>query len=316
MSNSSPDSRTARCPSASTVAILREAPTGFEVLMVQRHTNSRFMADRFVYPGGKLDLADCTPRAAQRIDGRTPAEIQAAFGPLSLRQSADSGAEAGGEYLGSGLFLAGIRETFEEAGILLARRKDQPHLIDLTSDAAVAERFRTYRQKLNRGTLALSTLAEQEDLIFPLERIAYFAHWITPFHEPKRYDTRFFIALAPQNQRPLHDASETTDSRWIRPQDAIEANQSGTFQLAPPTLHTLMQLAEFDSAQDALDWASDYRPPTILPYMHKVASDILLLLPGDPNYPADQPGYSVTSPIDGPTRMRADGIGLWRILGD
>src|SRR5690554_5836019 len=79
---------TARCPSASTVAILREAPTGFEVLMVQRHTNSRFMADRFVYPGGKLDLADCTPRAAQRIDGRTPAEIQAAFGALSLRQSA------------------------------------------------------------------------------------------------------------------------------------------------------------------------------------------------------------------------------------
>src|SRR5690606_42098514 len=66
--------RSIHCPSASTVAILREAPTGFEVLMVQRHAKSRFMADRFVYPGGKLDPADCTPRAAQRIDGRSRSE--------------------------------------------------------------------------------------------------------------------------------------------------------------------------------------------------------------------------------------------------
>lgn len=314
MSNGSPDAHPARCPSASTVAILREAPDGFQVLMLQRHANSRFMADRFVYPGGKLDPADCTAHAAQRIDGRTPREIQAAFGAASLRQSAAADPAAGQAHLGSGLFLAGIRETFEEAGILLARRKGQPDLIDLTSDAAVARRFRDYRQRLNRATLSLSSLAEQEDLIFPLERIAYFAHWITPLHEPRRYDTRFFIALAPENQRPLHDDEETIDSTWIRPKDAISANQAGNFLLAPPTLHTLMQLARFDSARAALAWAIDHRPPTILPFMHKEGRDILLLLPGDPRYPADQPGYRRSTPVDGPTRMRADGHGLWRIL--
>lgn len=284
--------------------------------MVQRHAKSRFMADRFVYPGGKLDAADCTPCAAQRIDGRTPSEIQAAFGEASLRGSAQREEQEYEEYLGSGLFLAGIRETFEEAGILLARRKDEPHLIDLTSDPGVARRFQTHRQQLNRGELALSTLAEREDLIFPLDRIAYFAHWITPLNAPKRYDTRFFIALAPEHQRPLHDAMETTDSTWIRPQDAIQANQTGTFQLAPPTIYTLMQLSEFDSARAALDWAIAHRPPTILPHMQQRGDDIFLLLPGDPDYPADQPGYEMTSPTRGATRMRAENVGQWRILED
>lgn len=314
MSECSARANVTLCPNSSTVAILREAPAGFEVFMVQRHAKSRFMADRFVYPGGKLDAADCTARAARRIDGRTPAEIQAAFGELSLRGSAQRGEQRDGEYLGSGLFLAGIRETFEEAGILLARRKHDPELIDLTSDPALAQRFLTYRHQLHRGALALSALAEQEELVFPLDRIAYFAHWITPLHAPKRYDTRFFIALAPENQRPLHDAKETTDSTWIRPKDAIRANQAGSFQLAPPTIYTLMQLSKFDSARAAFDWALAHRPPTILPYMHPHSDEILLLLPGDPDYPTDQPGYEFTSPTRGPTRMRAENIGLWRIL--
>jgi len=313
-SSATPTSQT--CPNASTVVILREAPAGFEVFMVQRHAKSRFMADRFVYPGGKLDAADCTARAAERIDGRSAAEIQAAFGESSLHCSAKNGEQAPDAYLGSGLFLAGIRETFEEAGILLARRRGERGLIDLTSDAAVARRFRVHRQQLNRNTLALSALAEQEDLIFPLERIAYFAHWITPFHEPKRYDTRFFIALAPENQRPLHDDEETTDSTWIRPQDAIAANQAGNFLLAPPTRLTLLQLSEFDTARAAFDWAIAHTPPTIIPHMKMQEDAIFLLLPGDPDYPGDQPGYDATSPVRGATRMRAENIGLWRMIED
>lgn len=282
--------------------------------MVQRDAKSRFMADRFVYPGGKLDPADCTPHAAQRIDGRSPADIQAAFGASSLHDSAQQGELGNNNSLGSGLFLAGIRETFEEAGILLARRKDQSQLIDLTSDPAVAKRFLTHREHLNQNTLALSTLAEQEDLIFPLDRIAYFAHWITPLNEPKRYDTRFFIALAPEHQRPLHDAMETTDSTWIRPEDAVEANQAGKFLLAPPTLHTMWQLCRFDSARDAFDWAIAHRPPTILPHMEQRDTSLYLLLPGDPDYPTDRLGYEIGSPTSGATRMRLEKIGLWRML--
>jgi 8-oxo-dGTP pyrophosphatase MutT (NUDIX family) len=120
---------------AATIMILREADSGFEVFMVKRHSKSGFMANRYVYPGGKVDEADCIDlgglEADQRhVEGLTPAQARARL------------AEEVEPPVALGLFLAGIRETFEEAGILLARRKGEDSLIDLTSDDQVAERFR------------------------------------------------------------------------------------------------------------------------------------------------------------------------------
>lgn len=288
---------------ASTIMILREADAGFEVFMVERHSKSAFMANRFVYPGGKLDAADCTAEAAERVEGLTPEQARERLGEEA-------------EPLGAlGLFLAGIRETFEEAGILLARRADQQTLIDLTSDEAVAERFGEYRKSLMDGELALSELAAREDLIFPLDRLGYFAHWITPYVEPRRYDTRFLLAIAPKSQRPLHDQRETTDSTWIRPADAVEQNQAGDFLLAPPTLRTLQQLSEFDSAQAAFDWALEHDPPTILPHMEQRDGQVWLFLPGDEEFPMGREGYEVAEPVgDGVTRMIAQDVGLWRVV--
>lgn len=308
------------CPHASTIVVVRDAPDGgggVEVFMVQRHAGSHFLADRFVYPGGRLDAADCTDAAARRVEGRAPADILAAMGPQSLAEAQHipgMAAPVPPAQIATGLFLAGIRETFEEAGILLARRAAQSHLIDLTSDPDVAARFRDYRRALNHGELALSELAAREDLCFPLDRIAYFAHWITPFTESTRYDTRFFLARAPAHQRPLHDARETSASTWIRPRDAVQANQAGHFQLAPPTLHTLMRLAEFESAHAAFDWARAHRPPTVLPHVTLHDSQALLLLPGDPQFPATDPSYLYTGAIPwGPTRMVAQAPGVWRV---
>jgi 8-oxo-dGTP pyrophosphatase MutT (NUDIX family) len=276
---------------AATIMILREADSGFEVFMVKRHSKSQFMANRYVYPGGKLDEADCADGAQfeankRHVEGLTP------------RQARQRLAEEVEPPIALGLFLAGIRETFEEAGILLARRAGEQSLIDLTRDEAVAERFRVYRKQCMDGELALSEMAEREDLIFPLDRLGYFAHWITPDFEPKRYDTRFFLAIAPKSQRPLHDERETTDSTWIRPKDAIEANQRGEFLLAPPTLLTLQQLAEFDSVREAFDWALEHDPPTILPEMEQRDGEIWLTLAGDED-----------------VQLVAQEVGVWRVVG-
>lgn len=278
---------------AATIMILREADAGLEVFMVRRHSNSAFMANRYVYPGGKLDDHDCTEVAARHVEGLTPAMARERLGIKGDKREEIAPLEA------LGLFYAGIRETFEEAGILLARRGDEQTLIDLTSDDYVARAFERYRAQLNAGEIALSEVAEQENLVFPLDRLGYFAHWITPTAEPKRYDTRFFVAIAPDSQRPLHDARETTDSTWIRPADAVEQNQNGEFMLAPPTLRTLQKLAEFDSAQAAFDWALEHHPPTILPEMEQRDGRIWVTLTGE----------------EGDVEMMAENVGLWRVVG-
>ncbi len=270
---------------AATIIILREAAEGFEVFMVRRHSKSHFMANRYVYPGGKLDAADCSEVAAGHVEGLTP------------EQARERLAEEVDPSTALGLFLAGIRETFEEAGILLARRAGEDELIDLTSDDEVAETFNQYRKQLMQGDIALSEVAERENLVFPLDRLGYFAHWITPEIEPRRYDTRFFLAIAPQSQRPLHDKRETTDSVWIRPADAVEDNQAGEFMLAPPTLRTLQQLCDFDTVEEAFDWALANDPPTILPVMEQRDGKIWLTLPGDEV-----------------EEMVAENVGLWRVV--
>lgn len=288
---------------AATIIMLREAADGFEVFMVRRHSKSPFMANRYVYPGGKLDAADCTEVAARHVEGLTPVQARE-----RLAEEVDPSTALG-------LFLAGIRETFEEAGVLLARRAGEEELIDLTSDEEVAETFRVYRRQLMESDISLSEMAERENLLFPLDWLGYFAHWITPYVEPRRFDARFFVAIAPDSQRPLHDKRETTDSVWIRPADAVQRNQAGEFMLAPPTLRTLQQLAEFDSARGAFDWALVHDPPTILPHMEQRHGQLWLFMPGDEEFPANDDKYAIAEPVDDEvTRMVAENLGLWRVM--
>lgn len=278
---------------AATVIVLREAVDGFEVFLVRRHHKSGFMANVYVYPGGKLDASDCTERAAAHVRGLSAVD---ACARLNIDEPS---------YLGLGLFLAGVRETFEESGILLACRAGCEDWIDLTSDPEVAERFAGYRRALITGELSMTELAERENLVISLENIGYFAHWITPYIEKRRFDTRFFVTLLPPNQRPLHDAVETTDSLWIRPQDALERYFSGTLLLAPPTIRTLEQLAEFPGAQAVLDASKVHNPPAILPHIFEREGISTMVMPGDAEYPADDPNYAVGTPVlDGVTRMQ------------
>ncbi len=266
---------------ASTVLVLRDADDGVEVFMVQRHGKSSFMANAWVYPGGRLDDADTRPDVLARIIGE-------------VRLDVDSPTRA------AGLYLAAIRETFEEAGLLLARQGGEPDYVNLNSSPRYAE----YRGKLQRGEESLSVVAEREDLSFPLDELAYFAHWITPTFESKRFDTFFFLARAPQHQEPLHDERETTDSFWIRPAEAVARFEAGEFYLPPPTQRTLERLAAFDNVEAAFASTIGKTPPCIIPHWLDQETGPMLLLPGDPEYPGHLPEYAGATAVDGPTRMK------------
>ncbi len=287
---------------AATVIVLREDAAGFEVFLVQRHQNSGFMANVYVYPGGKLDPSDCSERAADRVRGMSAED---ACARLKITQPS---------FLGLGLFLAGVRETFEESGILLASRSGSQEWIDLTSDAQVAERFEKYRRDLISSKISLSEVAEREDLVISLENIGYFAHWITPYIENRRFDTRFFVTILPPNQRPLHDAVETTDSIWIRPEDALKRYFSNNLLLSPPTIRTLEQLSEFSSAAAVIENAKVRNPPAILPFIGQIDGVTQMLMPGDVEYPEADPDYALATRVtDGVTRMQVID-GYWRSI--
>ena len=286
---------------AATVLALRDGPRQqLEVFMVRRHSKSAFLPDAYVYPGGALDEADTGPTALGHATGLTSAEAAA-----SLDHRVDEGDAVG-------LYLAAVRETFEEAGLLLATRRRHPDtFVDLRQDEAVAARFARWRRRLWEGDASLSDMANAEGLVVPLDRLAFAAHWITPLNEPRRYDTYFFYARAPDRQRPLHDDRETTDGLWLAPHDALSRSEPGAtraLKIAPPTRDTLQKLARFATVDEAMAWAHDHRPPALLPHLARIGGEVWLLMPDDPDYPADHPGLSQARPArgegDGPTRMR------------
>lgn len=287
---------------AATVLPLREGDEGLEVYMVRRHPESGFMAERYVYPGGTVDPEDCEPGVEGRVQGMTADEAARRFGgevePLRAL----------------GHYLAGVRETFEEAGILFARYTDETNFVNLVEDDARRARFEEVRTALADGEQSLVEFAAAERLILTVDRLAYFAHWITPRVESRRFDTRFFVALAPERQVPLHDDRETTDGRWVEPGEALDANERGEILLAPPTLRTLQQLSEFGTAREAFEFARTHRPRTQLPHPDADdEGDVVLYLPGHPEFPTDEPEYRRAEPAgEGPTRFVMVEPGQWR----
>ena len=267
---------------AATVMLLRDSPQ-LEVFLLRRHSRSSFMANAWVYPGGQLDPGDVHPENRDVICGVSP-EAAAKM----LRTSSEKAI---------GLFLAAVRETFEESGILLVSKN---------SEALDAAKRGEYREKLQNQQMSLLEVARHEDLQFDLAELAFFAHWITPVSEPKRFDTRFFVARAPGEQIAEHDSLETTASMWATPGEVLDLARDSEILLAPPTIRTLEQIADFDSAGSALTWANSEVPPCLIPHFDNLEGAGTLLLPGDPLYPPNT--YANAEPVsDGITRMVMDG---------
>ena len=248
---------------AATVVLLRITDEPLQVFLLRRHGGHEFMANRWVFPGGRLDDAD------------------------------------------GDLRITALRETFEESGLLLARRPDEDHYLDLR-DPRLADQFQALRHQVDQGALTLPQLLHQQNLEPAVEDLHFFAHWITPDFESRRYDTRFFAARAPAHQAATHDDGETTQGQWWTPTDAINAYRDGQILLAPPTLRVLEELAQITTPKAFFDDLQQRpAPPTILPHPLQLESgEVALALPGDPDYPDEHAELDHIEPVrDGVTRM-------------
>ncbi|MEN3354454.1 MAG: hypothetical protein V7640_2612 [Betaproteobacteria bacterium] len=250
---------------AATVTLVRDTDVGVEVLMLQRNFQSGFMPGMFLFPGGALDPGDHAAAVQSRCAGLDDENASRALGTQ------------GG---GLAYWTAAIRESFEEAGVLLAYG-DDGELVNPGKREHVV-RFEAYRRKLNNGEDILAEMLERERLRLAVDRLTYFSHWITPVTAPRRYDTRFFVAAAPEGQEALPDNVEAIHHVWVNPRTAIERHRDGKFKMRTPTIRTLEQFAAFSSVE-ALIAALRSQPviPAILP---RIGPKGQRLTPGEPGY--------------------------------
>lgn len=251
--------------------LIRDGDDGLEVFMVQRTHSAAFARSQFVFPGGRVDEADHHVDFEPVCDGVDDATASARLGLASG---------------GLAWIVAAIRECFEEAGVLLARHRDEGGIVRFDTPAK-ADRFAAARREIHAGERSLVDLCAAEDLLLLAADIHIAAHWITPIGERRRFDTRFFVARAPEAQEPLHDDGETIASLWVRPADALARWERREMQMFPPTVATLRDLSRHATADDAIAAVRDAGvPPVVLPRV--VLGDdgrfVDIVLPGDERY--------------------------------
>jgi len=248
---------------ATTVLLLRpsrrgDASSPLEVFMVVRHHQIDSFSGAIVFPGGKLEDADGDKRLRARSGG--PDRIS--DDELKFR-------------------IAGVREAFEECGVLLARKRGQKALIAAADLKPIEDRWRA---KLAKDEASILDLVEAEDLELATELMTPFAHWITPTFVPKRFDTWFFLAEAPEDQVALHDGSESTDSVWIGAQEAIDEATAGRRTLVHATQKNLELLAEGGTVAGALAQAARRKVITVQPWVETKDGKRYLHIPPDAGY--------------------------------
>jgi 8-oxo-dGTP pyrophosphatase MutT (NUDIX family) len=240
--------------------LVRDAPE-LQVFMLRRNLDSVWIAGASVFPGGAVDDDDRHPRWAARCAGW---DDEGATRALARPRG------------GLGFFVAAVRETFEEAGVLLARDPD-----GLASDSR-HEHLSAARAALNAGEHDFDRVVEQHDLVLATDELLPVSHWITPPGGPRRYDTWFFVAAAPDGEY-LHDDAELIESAWVRPVDTLAAGARGDVDLIFPTRKNLELLARFDTAAAALDAVRVGATPDASGALVLVADDggQRIALPGD-----------------------------------
>ncbi|MDH5753008.1 MAG: hypothetical protein OEZ59_11415 [Deltaproteobacteria bacterium] len=263
---------------ASTLVLLRDNPTGKgkpEVLLVQRPLDASFAPGFTVFPGGAVEEEDC--------------DVQPDVSRAFLASAGGAFADETGPQRVLGHYLAAVRETFEETLLLLARPLGKGSLKNQESGGPPPgleqKQMEQARHGLLEGTIKFSSWLEQCSLAPSLDKMVYFAHWITPRGLPVRFDTRFFAARAPLDQDVVLDKKELSGHIWVQASKALEMNDQDQIDLMIPTRHTLEQLAGFDSVEMALKELGQGRIQPILPRMIKSNDGgWKVLLPGDSGY--------------------------------
>jgi 8-oxo-dGTP pyrophosphatase MutT (NUDIX family) len=253
-------------PAATLVLLRSRSAGGFDVLLIRRHTASKFAAGDFVFPGGKIETSDGPDDAAAWCRG-----LDAAHAARRLALASTPSA-ALGHWIGV------IRETFEEVGILLAYAPDgRPVRVD-------GARYADYRRACQADHRAFWEMLGAERLTLATDGLVYFAHWITPEIQPLRFDTRFFAAAMPEDQEAVADEREITEVRWLAPCEAIEANVRGQLSLRNPTVKNLELFDGAPTIAAALERLGRREIRTILPRVIIEGDTRRVLLPGEPGY--------------------------------
>jgi 8-oxo-dGTP pyrophosphatase MutT (NUDIX family) len=220
---------------AATVMLVRDA-VDLEVFMLRRNPRSAFAGGASVFPGGAVDPEDASPRALLHVVGLEAADPDHRLGTAGAAR----------------FWVAAVRESFEEAGVMLARSRATGAPLD--PDVARG-RLAADRRRLLAGTLSFPDVLDAHDAALDLDALVPFARWITPPGAPRRFDTWFFLAAAPRGHTYEHDADELVASEWIRPADALARARAGEIDLVYPTVRTLLVMARFHDARTLLDAA-------------------------------------------------------------
>ncbi len=228
---------------AATIVLLRDGASGLEAYLLRRAATMSFAARMHVFPGGRVDPADSTAH----VDW---------FGPSPHEWAGLLTADAA---LCRGLVCAAVRETFEESGVLLAGAGPDA-VADVAGPEWEADRIALIeRRESLSGLLSRRGLALRADLLRP------WAHWITPELEPKRYDTRFFVAALPPGQQARDVGGEADATMWLTPAEAARRHEAGGLEMLPPTITTLRELADYATTADVMQAAAERDISPVLP---------------------------------------------------
>lgn len=252
---------------AATILIVRDGPKSgaLEVFMVVRHHQIDFASGALVFPGGKAAEGDSDPAVRGLCDGAEELD------DVQLN-----------------LHVAAIREAFEESGVLLARKAGEA---DLVGPDVVAT-LDSFRAPLDKGELGIADFLRDNDLRLACDLLVPFAHWITPTMMPKRFDTYFYLAVAPEGQAALHDGKEAVDSVWANPGKLLAEADEGKWTVIFPTRLNVEKLGEASTVAEALDRARKDTIVTVLPEVTRGDNGPVLRIPAEA-------GYSVVeAPLD------------------
>jgi 8-oxo-dGTP pyrophosphatase MutT (NUDIX family) len=256
---------------AATVVLTRDSSAGPEVYLLRRKASLEFAAGAFVFPGGSVD-----PRDEDIAD-------DAWVGPPPRHWARLLTSD---EPLARALVCAAVRETFEESGVLLAGVDADSVVADTSGDDWEADRL-----ALLDRSLSFAELLRRRDLVLRADLLRAWAHWLTPEVEPKRFDTRFFVAALPAGQRTRDVGGEADRVAWLRPDEALAGAERGEMMLMPPTVAALTDVAAHPTVDAILAAADDRDVVRILPKLLLDDNDRLrFLMPHDPDYPREPVG--------------------------
>ena len=251
---------------AATVVILRDGREGLEAFMVVRHHEIDFASGALVFPGGKVDPHDADPAWDLLAPYAAPAPDRA-------------------------FVVAAARETFEEAGLVLARRRGTQAMLDAADAHRLVE---AYRAGMLAGSTTFLDLVRSEDLLLATDLMVPFAHWITPAGVPKRFDTHFLLVAAPMSQLGVHDGTESVEGLWIAPRQALREAEAGARTLVFATQMNLAKLARYGTVAEAVAATRTSPIVTVTPRVERTATGRTLHIPAEAGYGVTQ--YAVLTP--------------------